>query len=91
LTRTGAPNVRPPSRLTAAYTSVAPDSTEAPHDTATKDRSAAMVSFAFDRPPMAIFVTLAVGDAPEDPKAAKVADAATNAVRAAIIFMDPSI
>jgi hypothetical protein len=40
LTRTGAANVRPPSRLTASITSALP-SAEAPQTTATKDAEAA--------------------------------------------------
>src|SRR6516162_241173 len=65
LTRTGAPNVRAASRLTATNTSVAPLSTEAPHATATNDPSAATVGVALPRPltPSAIDASVPASDA----------------------------
>src|SRR5260221_12740366 len=50
LTRTGAPNARPLSRLTATNTSVAPFCVVPPHATATKEPAAAMVGVALPRP-----------------------------------------
>ena len=48
-TRTGAPNVRPPSVLTAAKMSAGPDGTVALHVTATNGPSAAIDTLAFTR------------------------------------------
>jgi hypothetical protein len=49
-TRTGAPNARPPSRLTAVKTSVAPPGSVPPQVTATNFPSAAIVGVALPRP-----------------------------------------